>query len=797
MQHFPATWAVGASKMRAKHNEHRTPDVGGTNAIHYPVKETFVPGLWEAMLARLSDPRLAIFRGMFIVLQTYGTKLVWNDSCFSNLRTSVFADLDKSINQAYLVRQKTYFDIGKETISKSGRIHWWKTCCLQDWLASADPKTHVASRLYPVHGTRDAAAMTLAPTQRHFMHPHIVYAQRYSSYKELGDAGKVFPFTNLNIESVLIPTNLLQLWSKAGGAHGRSNHIEQLVRDAGKQSYLESKQRLEFALSDSREESFGTREEYRILLEVFEDLDLDSRACREAEPRPYYSVPTKEALLFMRWEMNRWLGALDYLMLTRSRLTPETGAMGTMLARVIRATSNDSAYGHSNDLLCDVYSSKTGVQWLGLGLGQAMQEAGLFWLNASMFNWEQLEFHASIERQIRFFIPDSQRAYKERRGQVSNITRLYNGISDIAKSLQKNGSAGDDHKLNRIRRICFLALTMEILRYDQSNQSSPPPKDLQSYNYGVCSSWLTQYYNCDLFIPRDRRTCVVWRQRPTWAALIQQLFDWDDQHLYRHPFTRERWCNLQYRLVTRHAFDEVSRYLGARAANNWKDSLGSYGCQFFWMLPKCSATRFAVQGKQARNIGGVRVRKNHTSWYSASHPHLAECQDGQDLGAWSWKDQKLWDWEDGRVIKHPPVPLFDKLEEFDFIDLGEQREGAGQDVQDSSDEEAALLVDKETSGPNETVAGGPSPKVLRFQVCLCKGCLCGGCTVCPLIFSPPFMQLLTRKTHQICCCVDSILAAWRIVNRSASIAKHGSKWDVTESVLMLFSRHQILILIHF
>lgn len=300
MQHFPATWAIGTSKMRAKHNEHRTPDVGGTNAIHYPVKETFVPGLWEAMLGRLSDPRLVIFRGMFIVLQTYGTKLVWNDSCFSNLRTSVFTDLNKSMNRAYLVRQKTYFDIGKEMISKSGRIYWWKTCYLQDWLASVDLKTYVASRLYPVHSTRDAAAMTLALTQRHFMHPHIVYAQWYSSYKELRDVGKVFPFTNLNIESVLIPTNLLQLWSKAGGAYGRSNLIEQLVRDAGKQSYFESKQRLELAHSDSREESFGTCEEYRILLEVFEDLDLDSRPCREAEPRPYYSVPTKEAILFMR-----------------------------------------------------------------------------------------------------------------------------------------------------------------------------------------------------------------------------------------------------------------------------------------------------------------------------------------------------------------------------------------------------------------------------------------------------------------------------------------------------------------
>jgi hypothetical protein len=667
MQHFPATWAIGASKMRAKHNEHRTWDVGGTNAIHYPVKEAFVPGLWEAMLARLSDPRLAIFRGMFIVLQTYGTKLVWNDSCFTALRACVFADLDKIVNREYFVQKKTYFDVGKESISEVGRIHWWKTCCLQDWLASMDPKAHVASRLYPVAGTRDAAAINIQPSQKHFMHPHLVYAQRYGSYKELADAGKIFPFTNLNIESVLIPSNLLQLWSMAGGASGRSNHIEKLVSDAGKRSYFESKQRLELAYTDSANESFGTREEYRVLLEVFEALDLDSHPCRQAEPRPYYSVPIEEAVLFIRWEMNRWLSALDYLLTTQTQLTPESGAMGTMLAQVLRAIGNDSAHGHSSDLYRESYSTKAGAQWIGLGFAQTMQEAGMVWLKAAMFDWEQLQFQESIQRQIRFFIPDSQRTYKERRSQVSNITRLYNGISDIANSLQKDSSAEDDHKLDRIRRICFLALTMEVLRYDQSNQSSPPPKDLQSYNYGVCSSWLRQYHNRDFHIPRDWRVCVLWRERPTWAALIQQLFDWDDQHLYKHPFERNRWKNLQYRLVTRYAFDQISRYLGVSTASDWKSSLGIYGCQFFWMLPKCSGTRFATHGKKTEHTSPTtQVRKNHMSWYSASHAELAKYRKNQDLRKWDWADQSLWDWQGGTIVDHTPLRFFDNLEEFEF-----------------------------------------------------------------------------------------------------------------------------------
>jgi hypothetical protein len=42
--------------------------VGGTNAIHYPVKEEYLAGLWERMVEKLTQPALAEFRGMFMVL---------------------------------------------------------------------------------------------------------------------------------------------------------------------------------------------------------------------------------------------------------------------------------------------------------------------------------------------------------------------------------------------------------------------------------------------------------------------------------------------------------------------------------------------------------------------------------------------------------------------------------------------------------------------------------------------------------------------------------------------------------
>ncbi|KAJ9655720.1 hypothetical protein H2201_008738, partial [Coniosporium apollinis] len=107
MQHLPPSWAHGASKMKAKHNEHKTRDVGGTDPIHYPVKEQYMPGLWERMREKLSKSCLAEFRGMFMVIQAYGTKLVWNDSNFSRLRDDFKTSLNSIVNIDYLILPKT------------------------------------------------------------------------------------------------------------------------------------------------------------------------------------------------------------------------------------------------------------------------------------------------------------------------------------------------------------------------------------------------------------------------------------------------------------------------------------------------------------------------------------------------------------------------------------------------------------------------------------------------------------------------------------------------------------------
>lgn len=668
MQHFPPSWAHGASKMRAKHNEHRTRDVGGTSPIHYPVPEQYMPGLWQRMLQTLRKSSLAEFRGMFIVIQVYGTKLVWHDDNFSRLRDDFKRSLDTVINVDHLVLDNTFVDVGKETVSSYySRVHWWKKCCLQQWAASMRDGNHVRTRSFPVAGLRDVGAMTLAPSKRHYMNSQgLVYAQRYGSYKEAFDAQKVFPFTNKNIESLLIPANLLQLWSRAGGTLGRSKHIDDLVLGAGQKSYVNSKSRLNLSLDTCTDEKFGSREEYRVSWALFHKLDLDSKRCRHTEPRPYLSIPTADAFAFIRWELNRWLGAFDYIRQAFPQPTPETGAMGTMLARIIKASCNDGQYGLLQDLYGDTWTTKTGVQWRGLDLKNIVQKRGMFWLQFSMFDWKTLQFKSEIQSEFRFFIPDSKNTYKERRSEVNNITNLYNGINNIVKFLGRGRRR--EHQLERIRRICFLALTMQVLQFDVKNQPMQPPKDLESYNNGICYSWLEQYNSSEFYVPKAWRVCATWKQFPTWAELIQQLFDWDDHDRYKVPFQRDRWDSMQFRVITRHACMKIRESFGAQVASEWKEGLGTHAARFFWMIPKCTGNRFASMTKRTHTINGMKRRTNHMAWYSGVHSQLDDTVHSECPTNWDWKNQKLWNWEDGGIMKNQPIKLFTDLVVFDFVE---------------------------------------------------------------------------------------------------------------------------------
>lgn len=54
-----------------------------------------------------------------------------------------------------------------------------------------------------------------------------------------------------------------------------------------------------------------------------------------------------------------------------------------------------------------------------------------------------------------------------------------------------------------------------------------------------------QYYEDEPAILSRSQVRLVWKQDPTWADLLQQLFDWDDQDWYKTPYLRKFWDGLE------------------------------------------------------------------------------------------------------------------------------------------------------------------------------------------------------------------------------------------------------------
>jgi hypothetical protein len=77
---------------------------------------------------------------------------------------------------------------------------------------------------------------------------------------------------------------------------------------------------------------------------------------------------------------------LDYFLKIRDQFILASGAIRTILAHIIRATSNNNVLGYSSDLYRDTYITKTGFEWLGLGFRGIIKETGMFWLKFFMFD---------------------------------------------------------------------------------------------------------------------------------------------------------------------------------------------------------------------------------------------------------------------------------------------------------------------------------------------------------------------------------------------------------------------------
>ncbi|KID95159.1 hypothetical protein MAJ_08890, partial [Metarhizium majus ARSEF 297] len=113
---------------------------------------------------------------------------------------------------------------------------------------------------------RDAGGMTtLTPPESRLRRGGILYGQMYSFTKDIIDAVRTYPFQNPDLRHLALDS---QLRNGVQNICGKATSGKSITDRA----YIASKRRCHYGLMDSKQQSFGVRDEYRISWALFQSV---------------------------------------------------------------------------------------------------------------------------------------------------------------------------------------------------------------------------------------------------------------------------------------------------------------------------------------------------------------------------------------------------------------------------------------------------------------------------------------------------------------------------------------------
>ena len=684
--HLPHSYAHGRGKMLARSTENKSKVIGRVETIHYLLHGRYLKDIWQHMLRTVKRRHLQDFSDMFLIVNGKNLKMSYQDEKFRRCRRSFVEDLCMHLNMEKLNLKQTWVDVGREVVScDEAKTFLWKACCLRSWARSFSPKgssAGVSSAFYHWNMTRDAGSMTVELRAKNpLRRGGIVYAQRYNIVKELWDAQGTYPFTSKALEGLLVPDSLSHLWQTVGGAPNTwtPRHSWQI--------YEASKERVRHSMMGAEPNTFGVREEYRITWDLFISLDMLKHWPSKIDICPFYQLSTWETLLFVRWQLNRWLSCMEYLQrrsMVKDR-SPEDIIVGTLLAHCIRAGINNEALSQDGNLWKDEWHTEKGLFRHGMNFEYLLQRYGIAWLPARKFNWEKLHLIPEVEENCSFQNNAMKASYRKRHMAVKAVSILHDQIASVASHLSyPDNEERHTQILEMLRRICYQEFVKQVFECckDELKTNVPTNGPLEGAG-GLCIDLLQ-------FVLKDHP--LLHKLKPsknnmTWAERIQVLFDWDD------GYKRGSWEQYQYRQLTQHAYRCIERAAGSAIAQEWRMSLGSKGCCHFWILPHYGRSQFFCrrrpnkENRQRKNAGLPSV--SYRLWLSAVH----ECTTPNSQVSWSPEEQDKWMVGVIKCMRGPAEPILLRANAFSIflaelhdvrISVQERCEGESRDHDDDA-----------------------------------------------------------------------------------------------------------------
>ncbi|KAM5359955.1 hypothetical protein ACJA88_014995 [Fusarium oxysporum] len=281
LQHLPASYRHALATCRAPRVENRlleTPTYQAQLQMSYFLSPQGLQQVWDYVLAATCQPGLQDFRNPELFFQAKNTKLLFKcpDAPHDLLAvmTSFECKLRRILDFSFICSDRLYIDVGKETCpmpdgvpSPEPQTYLWRRCCIRHHLGqlyNGDiPKS--GQNFYHESMLRDAGAMTtLTPVKSRLRRGGILYGQMYSLTKEMVDAARTYPFQNPDLRHLALDPQLRNGIQSISGKPVLCNITDR--------AYLASKRRCHYGLTDSKQRSFGVREEYRISWSLFQSV---------------------------------------------------------------------------------------------------------------------------------------------------------------------------------------------------------------------------------------------------------------------------------------------------------------------------------------------------------------------------------------------------------------------------------------------------------------------------------------------------------------------------------------------
>lgn len=255
---------------------------------------------------------------------------------------------------------------------------------------------------------RDAGSMTiLTPVKSRLHRGGILYGQMYSLTKEIVDAARTYPFQNPDLRHLAVDPQLRNGMQSISGKPASCNITDR--------AYLVSKRRCHYSLADSKQRSFGVREEYRIswglfqsVLTVRRSLTPEARSTQlPGRPSCLWAVRTPIFVDYVWHNINKFTTGFELIRAQRSGglTTWEQTKMMDMFLRCLRVAVGGHDYSREGALWWSrrELPQPAGLPrvYYGLGFSQTLEKYGYCWIEPRI-DWTLLTFLPDITGSVLF-----------------------------------------------------------------------------------------------------------------------------------------------------------------------------------------------------------------------------------------------------------------------------------------------------------------------------------------------------------------------------------------------------------